>query len=178
MSSRNWKTATTDVHVPFTSPLNRALSLTSKWERSFCQEWQNRDFMHNCCARSCRNTSIQVGFFLFFTLVCHCVGSWISFSFFFFLLLTFWVQFISKSSAGGHTKGFQWRLGSRTGPTTTLKYFFSPFLYIHYFPTRFYCLKYLQVCVFFVRMIKKEKKQTKKKHYKIVQEVCAIKICS
>lgn len=88
----------------------------------------------------------------FFSLVFHCVGSWISFK-----PLHFECSLISL--AGGYTKGFQWRLGSRTGPTTTLKYFFFTIPLHSFLSNKFYCLKYLQVCVFFVCMIKSTKKK-------------------
>lgn len=138
------------MHVPFTSPLNHVLSTDQQLtEKAFAKNDRTGILCILWCKVIERDTWIHVGLF---SLVFHCVGSWISFK-----PLHFECSLISL--AGGYTKGFQWRLGSRTGPTTTLKYFFFTIPLHSFLSNKFYCLKYLQVCVFFVCMTKSNKKK-------------------
>lgn len=75
---------------------------------------------------------------------------------------------ILKSLAGGLNQRISVAFGIANGTLRKLLSFFPPFLYIRFFPTRFYCLKYLQVCVLFVCMIKLQKKNTIKLFRKFV----------
>lgn len=89
---------------------------------------------------------------------CQVIKGWCIRSGFDFWVYLLHSECILKSLVGGLNQRISVAFGIANG--TLRKTYFSPFLYIRFFPTRFYCLKYLQVCVFFVCMKKLQKKQT------------------